>query len=100
MIAVEPTPHGINSSLGETSRRANLKTTVYRMPILRKVFTQMPMYPFNIKAQVGLISAHAMGGSMAKTSILLAILRSLLRVSLVMVTFVYRSNQFSLKGAQ
>src|SRR5262244_3119581 len=28
MIAVEPAPHGINSSLGETSRRANLKTTV------------------------------------------------------------------------
>src|SRR5262249_56065874 len=28
MIAVQPAPHGINSSLGETSRRANLKTTV------------------------------------------------------------------------
>jgi len=28
MIAVQPAPHGINSSLGETSRRANLKITV------------------------------------------------------------------------
>src|SRR5262245_9083727 len=39
------------------------------MPIFRRVFTQMPMYPFKIKAQVGLISAQATVSSKAKTSI-------------------------------
>jgi len=37
----------------------------------------MPMYPFKIKAQVGLISAHATVGSKAKTSIIFALSRSL-----------------------
>jgi hypothetical protein len=36
------------------------------------------MYPFKIKAQVGLISAHATVGSKAKTSINFALSRSLL----------------------
>jgi hypothetical protein len=47
------------------------------MPIFRRVFTQMPMYPFKIKAQVGLISAQATVGSKAKTSIIFALSRSL-----------------------
>jgi len=48
------------------------------MPIFRRVFTHMPMYPFKIKAQVGLISAQATVSSKAKTSIDFALSRSLL----------------------
>jgi hypothetical protein len=56
MIAIQPAPHGINSSLVKHREELNLELLVCRMFILRRGTTRSPMYRFKIKAQGVLIS--------------------------------------------